>query len=56
MSVSTFDLANFKKALDSMIAKNENSYNDSFFPERRFKREYTEEEVNRIVKSKSIVE
>ena len=50
-----FDLETFKKASQSMIATNENSYRESYLNWERVKpvREYTVQEVKDIVRSGS---
>jgi hypothetical protein len=50
------DLSTFKKAIQDMVAKSEGSWNESFgysFRSHRLK-EYTREEVERIVNSSSL--
>ena len=51
-----FDLETFKKASQSMIATNENSYRESYLNWERVKpvREYTVQEVKDIVRSGSV--
>jgi hypothetical protein len=50
-----FDLASFKKAQDSMIATSDRSYGVRFGHEYRDRvRDYTEEEVKKIIESGSL--
>ena len=50
------EVALFKKALDGMIAKSGKAWNESvnyFYSTRRFK-EYTKEEIDKIINSNSL--
>lgn len=54
--IHNFDLASFKKAQDAMIATSSNSYGSYFGREYRDKvRDYTEEEVKKIIESGSLL-
>lgn len=55
--IHNFDLATFKKAQNDMVASSERSYGSRYGHDYRDKvRDYTEEEVNRIIESGTITE
>lgn len=53
MGSSNFDLSAFTKAQEEMVAKNEQSWNDlhNSYYKTTCQREYTQEEVDRIIAS-----
>ena len=56
-SLHNFDLASFKKAQDNMVATSDRSYGSRYGQDYRDKvRDYTEEEVKKIIESGSLSE
>ena len=55
--IHNFDLATFKKAQDTMIATSDRSYGSRYGRDYRDRvRDYTEEEVKKIIESGSLPE
>jgi len=55
--MADMDIELFKKSINAMIAKNDTSWNDfdNSWRRARFSKEYTKEEVERILNSNSLL-